>query len=166
MHSNLQLAHGFHQRSTGYLNKMDSFFYRESSHTFCDVRGNGYDGTLYLVCQGKLFVGRELLRESIHIHHQLNRTVIYLKFSIKEILHILIVFIGINTFLSPLTSHHSPLNHNSKSPSNTSCQGRPCLLSCSMNGSGSKSSTFHTPGLRQMPLRNIIAPIIAGTPVV
>ena len=35
-----------------------------------------------------------------------------------------------------------------------------------MNGSGSNSSTFHTPGFFQMPLQNIMAPIIAGTPVV
>ena len=49
---------------------------------------------------------------------------------------------------------------------NSSCHGRPCLLSCSMNGSGSNSSTFQTPGLRHRPLKNIIAPIIAGTPVV
>ena len=27
-------------------------------------------------------------------------------------------------------------------------------------------STFHTPGLRQSPLKNIMAPIMAGTPVV
>ena len=57
-------------------------------------------------------------------------------------------------------------NYNSMSTLNSSCQGRPCLLSCSMNGSGSNSSTFHTPGLRQRPLKNIMAPIIAGTPVV
>lgn len=56
--------------------------------------------------------------------------------------------------------------YSSRSPSNTSCQGSPCLLSCSMNGSGSNSSTFHTPGRCHNPLKNIMAPIIAGTPVV
>gem|GEM_PF-1525253 len=33
-------------------------------------------------------------------------------------------------------------NYNSISPLNTSCHGRPCLLSCSMKGSGSNSSTL------------------------
>src|SRR3712207_205675 len=47
-------------------------------------------------------------------------------------------------------------DYNSKSPSNTSFQGSPCLFSCSMNGSGSNSSTFQTPGLRHKPLQNII----------
>lgn len=56
--------------------------------------------------------------------------------------------------------------YSSKSPSNTSCQGNPCLFSCSMKGSESKSSTFQTPGFFQMPFRNIMAPIMAGTPVV
>ena len=60
----------------------------------------------------------------------------------------------------------STLNYSSKSPPNTSIHGSPCLLSCSMNGSGSKSSTFHTPGFFHMPLKNIMAPIMAGTPVV
>ena len=45
-------------------------------------------------------------------------------------------------------------------------RGRPCLLSCAMNGSGLNSSTFHTPGFFHNPLRNIMAPIMAGTPVV
>ena len=57
-------------------------------------------------------------------------------------------------------------NHSSKSTSCNSCQGSPCLLSCSINGSGSNSSTLCTPGLLHLPVRNIIAPIMAGTPVV
>lgn len=57
-------------------------------------------------------------------------------------------------------------SYNSKSSLKISCQGNPCLLSCSMNGSGSNSSTFQTPGRFHRPLQNIIAPIMAGTPVV
>ena len=56
--------------------------------------------------------------------------------------------------------------YTSKSMSNSSFQGKPWMLSCSMNGSGSNSSTFHTPGRFQMPCTNIMAPIMAGTPVV
>ena len=56
--------------------------------------------------------------------------------------------------------------YTSKSLSNTSCHGNPCLFNCSMNGSGLNSSTFHTPGFFHNPLRNIMAPIMAGTPVV
>ena len=55
---------------------------------------------------------------------------------------------------------------NYKSPSNTSCQGSPCLFSCSINGSGLNSSTLFTPGRFHSPLKNIMAPIMAGTPVV
>ena len=47
-----------------------------------------------------------------------------------------------------------------------SCQGRPHLLRASMNGSGSNSSMFLTPGPFQVPFMMSIAPIIAGTPVV
>ena len=35
-----------------------------------------------------------------------------------------------------------------------------------MNGSGSNSSMLCTPGLFHLPVRIIIAPIMAGTPVV
>ena len=47
-----------------------------------------------------------------------------------------------------------------------SCHGKPQTLSASINGSGSNSSTLNTPGLRHFPVITIIAPIIAGTPVV
>ncbi len=57
-------------------------------------------------------------------------------------------------------------DYNSRSPSNSSCQGRPCLLSSSMKGSGSNSSTFHTPGFFHRPSINMRAPMQAGTPVV
>ena len=50
--------------------------------------------------------------------------------------------------------------------SNTSCHGKPYLLRASINGSGSNSSTFHTPGRFHKPFKNIMAPIMAGTPVV
>ena len=54
----------------------------------------------------------------------------------------------------------------SRSPSKISCQGSPCLLSSSMKGSGSNSSTFQTPGRFQRPSMNMRAPMHAGTPVV
>ena len=47
-----------------------------------------------------------------------------------------------------------------------SCHGSPHTFSASMNGSGSNSSTLNTPGRRHLPVITIIAPIIAGTPVV
>ena len=50
--------------------------------------------------------------------------------------------------------------------SNVSFHGRPCLLSSAMNGSGSNSSQVWTPLAVHLPSRNILAPIIAGTPVV
>ena len=51
---------------------------------------------------------------------------------------------------------------------NYSCttQGRPRRLSCSMNGSGSSCSIFQTPGCIHLPVTIIMAPIMAGTPVV
>ena len=57
-------------------------------------------------------------------------------------------------------------NYNSRSMLNCSCQGSPLLATCSRNGSGSNSSTLCTPGLHHKPLRNIMAPVMAGTPVV
>ena len=56
--------------------------------------------------------------------------------------------------------------YNSRSMLNSSCHGSPIWLSFSMNGSGSNSSTLYTPGRFHLPVRNIIAPIAAGTPVV
>ena len=47
-----------------------------------------------------------------------------------------------------------------------SCHGRPQMFRASINGSGSNSSTLNTPGRRHFPVITIIAPIIAGTPVV
>src|SRR5690606_28648877 len=58
------------------------------------------------------------------------------------------------------------LNYNSRSTLWSSFQGRPCLLSSAINGSGSNSSTLNTPGFFQSPFKYIIAPIIQGTPVV
>ena len=50
--------------------------------------------------------------------------------------------------------------------SSTTCQGRPCTFRASMKGSGSNSSKFHTPARFHRPWSIILAPIIAGTPVV
>ena len=56
--------------------------------------------------------------------------------------------------------------YSSKSPPKISCQGSPCLLSSSMKGSGSNSSTLYTPAFFQSPCMKRRAPIQAGTPVV
>ena len=56
--------------------------------------------------------------------------------------------------------------YNSRSPPKISCQGSPCLLSSSMKGSGSNSSTLYTPAFFQSPCMKRRAPIQAGTPVV
>lgn len=68
----------------------------------------------------------------------------------------------------PETSGHPELQsaYSSKSISNNSSHGRPPLLSSAMNGSGSNCSTLNTPGCFHRPLQNIIAPMVAGTPVV
>ena len=50
--------------------------------------------------------------------------------------------------------------------SSFTCQGRPRLLSSSMNGSGFISSMFQTPGLSHWPPASIAPPMAAGTPVV
>jgi len=47
-----------------------------------------------------------------------------------------------------------------------SSQGRPYSLSFCMNGAGSNSSMLKTPGPFQVPVASIMAPIMAGTPVV
>jgi len=47
-----------------------------------------------------------------------------------------------------------------------SSQGRPYSLSLAMKGAGSNSSMLKTPGPFQIPVASIIAPIMAGTPVV
>ncbi len=47
-----------------------------------------------------------------------------------------------------------------------SSQGRPYSLSFCMKGAGSNSSMLKTPGPFQVPVASIIAPIMAGTPVV
>lgn len=52
------------------------------------------------------------------------------------------------------------------SVSSMQCQGRPRLLSSSMNGSGSFCSMLKTPAPDHLPVRIISAPIMAGTPVV
>lgn len=48
----------------------------------------------------------------------------------------------------------------------THCQGSPYLPRSLRKGSGSNCSIFHTPGLRHVPSATILAPIMAGTPVV
>lgn len=58
------------------------------------------------------------------------------------------------------------ISYSSKSPLKISCQGSPCLLSSSMKGSGSNSSTLYTPAFFQSPCMKRRAPIQAGTPVV
>ena len=58
------------------------------------------------------------------------------------------------------------ISYSSKSPPKISCQGSPCLLSSSMKGSGSNSSTLYTPDFFQSPCMKRRAPIQAGTPVV
>ena len=47
-----------------------------------------------------------------------------------------------------------------------SSQGRPYSLSFCMKGAGSNSSMLKTPGPFQVPVASIMAPIMAGTPVV
>ena len=47
-----------------------------------------------------------------------------------------------------------------------SSQGRPYSLSFCMKGAGSNSSILKTPGPFQVPVASIMAPIMAGTPVV
>ncbi len=49
---------------------------------------------------------------------------------------------------------------------NSSVHGRPRRPSSTMNGSGSKSSTLNTPAPFHVPVTSIMAPIMAGTPVV
>jgi len=46
------------------------------------------------------------------------------------------------------------------------CQGRPYLLRSSIKGSGSNCSMLNTPLPRHSPVSIILAPIMAGTPVV
>ena len=58
------------------------------------------------------------------------------------------------------------ISYSSKSPPKISCQGSPCLLSSSMKGSGSNSSTLYTPDFFQSPCMKRRAPMQAGTPVV
>lgn len=62
-------------------------------------------------------------------------------------------------------SHLFP-HQSTSSGSKLSFHGRPHLLSASMNGSGSNSSMFLTPGPFHVPFMMSIAPIMAGTPVV
>ena len=57
-------------------------------------------------------------------------------------------------------------HQSTSSGSKLSFHGRPHLLRASMNGSGSNSSMFLTPGPFQVPFMMSIAPIMAGTPVV
>ena len=47
-----------------------------------------------------------------------------------------------------------------------SSQGRPYSVSFCMKGAGSNSSMLKTPGPFQVPVASIMAPIMAGTPVV
>ena len=47
-----------------------------------------------------------------------------------------------------------------------SSQGRPYSLSFCMKGAGSNSSILKTPGPFHVPVASIMAPIMAGTPVV
>ena len=47
-----------------------------------------------------------------------------------------------------------------------SLRGRPCLSRASRKGSGSNSSTVCTPGAVHLPVSSIMAPHMAGTPVV
>ncbi len=72
----------------------------------------------------------------------------------------------INPPLCSLCLRGEPVFYNSRSTSCISCQGSPWMFSCSMKGSGSNSSTLNTPGFFHRPVMNIMAPIIAGTPVV
>ncbi|KAF5042250.1 hypothetical protein DSECCO2_514570 [anaerobic digester metagenome] len=55
----------------------------------------------------------------------------------------------------------APVHHRS-----TTTQGRPWMFSFSMNGSGSSCSMLKTPAPRHLPVSIIMAPIMAGTPVV
>ena len=62
--------------------------------------------------------------------------------------------------------HRRPSGYGTSIGLKFSRQGRPHLFRASINGSGSNSSILYTPGLFHLPVSNIIAPIIAGTPVV
>ena len=57
-------------------------------------------------------------------------------------------------------------HHSTKSGCSSTCHGKPFLFSSSMYGSGSNSSHVNTPSLSHLPVSSILAPIIAGTPVV
>ena len=57
-------------------------------------------------------------------------------------------------------------NQSSKSPSTISCHGKPLSATLVSNGSGSNSSTLNTPAPPHLPVSNIYAPVMAGTPVV
>lgn len=57
-------------------------------------------------------------------------------------------------------------NQSSKSPSTISCHGKPLSATLAKNGSGSNSSTLNTPAPPHLPVSNIYAPVMAGTPVV
>lgn len=48
----------------------------------------------------------------------------------------------------------------------TTTHGSPCLFRASMNGSGSSCSMLYTPLPDHLPVTIIMAPIMAGTPVV
>ena len=60
----------------------------------------------------------------------------------------------------------SPAHQSTSTGSRSSCQGSPHWFRASMKGSGSNSSTLWTPGVFHLPVITIMAPIMAGTPVV
>ena len=62
---------------------------------------------------------------------------------------------GVETEFQPAVHYNS-----------TSFQGRPWLFRASMNGSGSNCSMWNTPWPCHLPVSIIMAPIMAGTPVV
>ena len=79
---------------------------------------------------------------------------------------LLIDEIGRRRNLVPLRTPCIRRHQSTSTGSWLSCHGSPHRFSASMNGSGSNSSTLKTPGFRHFPVMTIIAPIIAGTPVV
>lgn len=81
---------------------------------------------------------------------------------------LLLVLPAGNNFFRPKKSRLATLFnfYNSRSISFNSCHGKPCLVNSFKNGSGLNSSTLNTPSFFHKPFKYIIAPTVAGTPVV
>ena len=71
-----------------------------------------------------------------------------------------------STDLGRLSACLCKMNQSTSTGLKSSSHGSPHLLSASIKGSGSNSSTLCTPAAFHLPVSTIAAPIIAGTPVV